>query len=90
MLHDPPLEDRHARLLQLIDDLGTGRMTLKHPTGLNVLYLYYDLDADGNLEILDDAHVRPENKEFAMVIRDCAVNITPPATTVNNKYMLVD
>ena len=35
------------------------------------MYMFYDVDVEGNLMVLKDENIDDENKEFAMVIRDC-------------------
>ncbi len=70
VLHDPPLVERQKKLLELIAGIDKGEIT-PHTPGLNVIYMFYDKDAEGNLEILKDENVDTVNKEFAMVIREC-------------------
>jgi len=42
-------------------------------TGLNVIYMYmfYDVEEEGELVVLNEENVEEAKKEFAMVIRDC-------------------
>ena len=77
ILHDPPLCDRQRDILSTIDGLRTGKIKF-NKGGLSVIYMFYDVDSDGELSVLNDDNVDEENKEFAMVIRDCLV--------INNEF----
>ena len=70
VLHDPSLAVRHSSLLSTINKLRTGEIKF-NKSGLSVMYMFYDVDVEGNLMVLKDENIDDENKEFAMVIRDC-------------------
>ncbi len=53
ILYDPSLESRHAKLLQLLEELQSGSYELQDQ-GLTLIYLYYDRTADGELSFFKD------------------------------------
>lgn len=71
VLHDPSLAERHAALMAWLTALYQGHVRLRHPHGLNVVYMYYDRDDQDRLCHLQDDRVPEEDREFAMVVRDC-------------------
>jgi uncharacterized Zn-finger protein len=69
---DPSLEQRHAALKAVIDDLLCGRLEYNQ-NGLSLIYMYYDVDAEGRLDIF--ANPSDANLEFAMVLEPCVIKI---------------
>jgi len=72
VIHDPNLDSRHFTLLNVIKQVCNGDIRINE-NGLSLIYLFYDRDSDGELLIFKNA--TPENKEFAVSIRPCVLDI---------------
>jgi hypothetical protein len=71
-LYDPPLNERYIKLSEVLDTVKNGTIVLKNPTGLNLLYMFYDTDSAGELVVFNKGCSNTD-KEFAMALVDCIV-----------------
>jgi hypothetical protein len=72
---DPPIHLRYTRLLKVLEDVHTGTLSLKHRTGLNVIYMYYSHSSPQNLPTCLQVESTDVNAEFVMVIRACIMHV---------------
>jgi hypothetical protein len=78
---DPDLPTRHQALLDVLAQLESGDIQLVNPTGLNLIYMYYDQVTEQGQQGAEALTVFAEcdevNKEFAACLAPCVTAIYP-------------
>ncbi len=65
--YDPPLKDSHALIVKTLRNLDAAALK----DGLNLIYINYDCDEEGNLDLFGQSH--EEQNDFAAVLKDCVL-----------------
>ena len=70
-LYDPPLHVRYSALKSVLDAVQNRTFPLRHPTGLNVVFLFYDIESPGSKVPLHLVADNADGDTFASVIVSC-------------------